>query len=210
MERTTTAVFVLLSAAYVGLTLLEPFPVSWLIKILPLSFLITNSIRSVSCNKHKFLIAGLVFSCFGDVFLDVDQIQLFVFGLGSFLIAHIFYMISFMPLRKLTKNMIIIMVGYVAYALVMFYFILPGLNSLFIPVLVYMSVLMLMGIMTLLSDASNFWLVLGGASFIVSDSLIGLDKFYSPIPYAGVFIMISYYFAQFALVKGIFLNRREF
>jgi len=209
MNKSHTTIFVVLSAAYIGSTLLGPFPFSWLVKILPLTFLITNSVRSVSCNKHKFLIAGLVFSCFGDIFLDVDRTQLFVFGLGSFLIAHIFYMISFMPLRKITKNMIAIMTGYITYALVMFYFILPDLNNLFVPVLVYMSVLMLMGITTLLSKNSNIWLVLGGASFIVSDSLIGLDKFHSPITNAGVLIMISYYFAQFSLVKGMFFVTRD-
>jgi uncharacterized membrane protein YhhN len=68
---------------------------------------------------------------------------------------------------------------------------------------------MLMGVFTLLSKISNLWLILGGISFIVSDSIIGIDKFYSPIPHAGILIMISYYFAQFSLVKGIFFVTRD-
>ena len=209
MNRTNTTIFVALSAAYIVSTLIGSYPFSWLVKIFPLTPLIATSIQFATSKQHKLLIAGLAFSGFGDIFLDVDRTQLFVFGLGSFLIAHIFYMISFMPVKKITIKLATFVVGYVSYALIMFYFILPGLNDLLLPVLIYMSVLMLMGIMTLLSKASNHWLVLGGTSFIFSDTLIGFDKFYSTIPYAGILIMISYYFAQYALVKGVFSDRYD-
>jgi len=85
----------------------------------------------------------------------------------------------------------------------------PGLNELFLPVLGYMSVLMLMGVFTLVSKKSNFWLIIGGISFIISDSIIAVDKFYEPIPYSHYFIMITYYFAQFSLVTGVFQKRNQ-
>ena len=72
-----------------------------------------------------------------------------------------------------------------------------------------MEILLLMAITTLLSTKSNQWLIIGGLSFVLSDSLIGLDKFYQPIVGAHYFIMVSYYFAQFALFKGFLLAEQK-
>jgi uncharacterized membrane protein YhhN len=67
-----------------------------------------------------------------------------------------------------------------------------------------MGILLMMAIATLVSKRTNVWLVIGGLSFVLSDSLLGIDKFYFPIPHATLFIMVSYYFAQFSLVKGYY------
>jgi len=155
---------------------------------------------------HKLFIIGLFFSALGDFFLDYDRVNWFVFGLGSFLVAHLFYIFSLKPF--VTKAIVVkrlpIIAIYGVYGISMFSLIYSGLGELFIPVFVYMTVLLLMGVTTLLSEKSNTWLVIGGISFILSDSIIGIDKFYQEIPYATFLIMSSYYFAQFSLVKGIF------
>lgn len=46
--------------------------------------------------------------------------------------------------------------------------------------------------------------MIGGLSFVMSDSLIGINKFYQTIVYADFMIMTSYNFAQYALVRGLF------
>jgi uncharacterized membrane protein YhhN len=155
---------------------------------------------------HKLFIIGLVFSAFGDFFLDYDRVNWFVFGLGSFLVAHLFYIFSLKPFvaKSIVIKRLPIIAIYCVYGISMFSLIYSGLGELFIPVFVYMTVLLLMGVTTLLSEKTNTWLVIGGISFIFSDSLIGLDKFYQEIPYATLLIMSTYYFAQFSLVKGIF------
>ncbi len=81
-----------------------------------------------------------------------------------------------------------------------------NLDALFWPVLLYMLVILLMSMASWMTSHSNTFLVLGGLSFILSDSLIGLTKFYQPMEYAGTAIMVTYYLAQFALVTG-FLRR---
>ncbi|GHB57567.1 hypothetical protein GCM10008107_03090 [Psychrosphaera saromensis] len=77
------------------------------------------------------------------------------------------------------------------------------LNELFIPVFVYILVLLAMAVGTLLSSKSNKWMVIGGVFFVVSDSLIGLTKFYIEIPQSQLWIMITYYAAQYCLVNGL-------
>jgi uncharacterized membrane protein YhhN len=46
------------------------------------------------------------------------------------------------------------------------------------------------------------WIVLGAFSFILSDSLIALDKFLHPLPYNNYSVMITYYAAQWMIVHG--------
>jgi uncharacterized membrane protein YhhN len=160
--------------------------------------------------SYKLFIIGLFFSAFGDFFLGYDPVNWFVLGLGSFLVAHIFYILSLRPFfeRVGAIKRLPVVVLYCLYGVCMFSLIYGGLGDLFIPVFVYMTVLLLMGITTLLSQKSNKWLIIGGVSFILSDSLIGLDKFYQPIPFESLFIMSTYYLAQFSLVKGLFVTNK--
>ena len=91
----------------------------------------------------------------------------------------------------------------------MFTLFINGLAELFIPVLAYMVVLLLMALATVFSHRSNLWLVLGGISFVLSDSLIGFDKFNSAIVQNQLWVMATYYFAQFALVKGYLMSLKK-
>ena len=43
---------------------------------------------------------SLLFSSLGDVFLGLDAEKLFVFGLSSFLLAHLLYMVLFIRNRR--------------------------------------------------------------------------------------------------------------
>jgi uncharacterized membrane protein YhhN len=65
-----------------------------------------------------------------------------------------------------------------------------------------MVILLLMALATVFSEKSNGWLIAGGISFVISDSLLGFNKFYMPVAQADVLIMVSYYFAQFSLLMG--------
>jgi len=201
--------FLVFASLFIFSTLLPPFPFSWALKLLPIVILLHFTWQQLLLtreNAHKIFLLGLVFSAFGDFFLDYDRVNWFIFGLGSFLVAHLFYIFSLMPIAL--KRVPIILI-YCLYGIGMFSFIYGGLAELFIPVLVYMTVLLLMGITTLISKKSNAWLIIGGISFIISDSLIGLNQFYQEIPNASFWIMTCYYFSQFSLVKGMFEQKQN-
>lgn len=202
MNLKTTALFLLTSAFYCVSTFTNDYPLHWLTKIVPILILLTTLILSLKDNKNKevkLFITGLVFCMGGDVFLAVDRENLFIFGLGSFLIGHIFYISALFPLEAKNKLGI---TGLAICGVIIMSVLLGKLGSLLIPVLAYMLVLLAMAATTMLSKSSNVWLILGGVCFTASDSLIGLDKFLSPIPHAGLFIMVTYYLAQYALVRG--------
>ena len=209
MTRSHVNIFLIVTSVYLVSTFFKPYPLSWVLKLLPIIILLHFSLKRTFETKeriHKLFIVGLAFSALGDFFLGYDPVNRFVLGLGSFLVAHIFYIFSLKPLLPIAGviKRLPIIVLYCLYGVCMFSLIYAGLGDLFIPVFVYMAILLLMGITTLLSQKSNKWLLIGGISFILSDSFIGLDKFYQEIPFASFFIMSTYYFAQFSLVKGLF------
>lgn len=209
MNTKTTLLFILLAANFVLSTLLNPYPLSWAVKLLPMLLLIGIAwlLLKEKSRNGKFFIAGLVFSACGDFILDYDREYWFIFGLGAFFIAHLFYLASLKPyVTTLHRPKLIIAVtAYILYGVFMLTLLSDGLGDLFIPVVAYMTILLMMALATVFSEKSNTWLVLGGISFVLSDSLIGFDKFYSPIAYVDIAIMSTYYFAQFALLKG-FIN----
>ena len=44
--------------------------------------------------------------------------------------------------------------------------------------------------------------LLGATAFVLSDSLLAVNKFYQPFAYAGIFIMLTYCAAQYFIVRG--------
>src|SRR4051794_19654934 len=92
-------VYWIFACLYLGLSVIAPYPGSFLIKCVPalsLSYLLFRSKES----SLKAMAIGYLFSATGDIFLDIDRIKLFVFGLAAFLLAHIGYSVTFFKLFK--------------------------------------------------------------------------------------------------------------
>jgi len=206
MNQNISRLYILFAGIFIISTFFKPYPFSWLIKLIPISFLIYGLFRSKTLPHHTLFLFGLIFSAFGDFFLDYGRDNLFIFGLGAFLIAHLFYLFSLRPIE--TKRLLPVFC-YVIYGCWMLWILKPELGQMLIPVSIYIFVLLLMGSFTLVSKKSNNWLVIGGLSFVISDSLIGINKFYYPIAFSHPMIMMTYYFAQFALVKGILAHNDD-
>ena len=206
MNIKQTALFAVFAIIFILSTYYAPYSLSWLVKILPMLILIFITLKQSESTTDKLFLTGLIFSMAGDFFLDYDRVNWFIFGLVSFLTAHLFYLMCLWPVER---KRLVAVIFYPLFGIAMFSIITPGLGELFVPVVAYMSILLFMGIFTVISKKSNLWLIIGGVSFIISDSLLAFDKFYTPIAYSHVLIMVTYYFAQFSLVKGVFKNRSK-
>ncbi len=191
---------------YKGLADIEIFVKPLLMPILILYVFVYSSIRD---NIFYLLVAALFFSCIGDVLL-LEKLNIFIGGLASFLIAHICYIFSFKkPIKKsyIDQNKMLLL-PFLALGFGMIFLIKDNLGELLIPVIVYTSVIILMGIFALNRKGtvinSSFNLVFLGASmFMLSDSLIALTRFYKPIVYDGVWIMLFYGTGQYLITEGI-------
>ena len=190
--------------------IVKPF----LLLVLLTYFLKSKSIRSFSTTTMTF---ALVFSWAGDVFLlfENEGASMFLFGLVSFLIAHICYIVVFQRLSKKSRPspmrypltaLLVIFCGLLVFLLW------PGLGNMEIPVMLYASVIAIMGISAVFRQGPGSGLVLIGALFfIASDSILAYDKFFTPVEFGRLYIMGTYLIAQFLIVQGIlnFLNQQE-
>ena len=168
-----------------------------------------NSNHLLSKTRNLMLLA-LLFSLLGDVLLMFvhKSANFFISGLISFLIAHIMYIFVFLKNRNYEKNTLLFSGILLIYGASIFYFLHDGLGDLFIPVLIYMTIILLMANTAFSRKGSvpilSYNLVLIGAIlFIISDSLLAINKFYQPIYLAHTSIMFTYTLAQLFIVFGV-------
>lgn len=169
----------------------------------------------------KFLIlAALIFSWLGDVFLLFDKIEksYFIYGLSSFLLAHLSYIFYFWFMRKINGVRklpnIFLLTGIVIYVSIFLAVLAANVNNLFIPLSVYALVISVM----LIASLSAFDLkeniygkicVAGTFLFVVSDSVLAINRFVAPLPLAPFFIMLTYAAAQFLITEGSLRNLKK-
>ncbi len=75
---------------------------------------------------------------------------------------------------------------------------LNGLGSVYF----YLTAITLMGIFAALRAAKNKFTIYGALSFIVSDSIIAVNRFMVPVPAVDYIVMVTYYLALFLIVYG--------
>ena len=174
-------------------------------------FLIETNFAKV--NNSRLLILGLIFCWLGDVLLMFEYKDpiFFILGLAGFLIGHIFYILYFskqsaVP-QKLKEKKMMMLLPVLLYVLLLLYILYPSLGDLKIPVIVYAIVLASMLSMALwqsqkIDSAIARLFIAGAISFVLSDSLLALNKFSHPFSSAGFLIMFTYCLAQYLIVLG--------
>lgn len=149
---------------------------------------------------RRAILAGLALSALGDVFLMLPG-DWFVFGLGSFLCAHVAYLAA-LTRRARAFAALWPFLAYAALAGAVLSVLWPPLpGELRVPVVVYVAVLAAMA-----AQAAAVWwrrrtratalAALGGLSFVVSDATLAIDRFAAPFAAASVAVLASYWVAQ--------------
>jgi uncharacterized membrane protein YhhN len=77
-----------------------------------------------------------------------------------------------------------------------------------LPVAVYVVVISLMaaqawGRSVYFNNSTSAWTAWGATAFMLSDTLLAIDTFVNPLPYAGWWVLSSYYLAQALMVSGL-------
>lgn len=160
---------------------------------------------------RKWIVLALFFSWGGDVLLMFQENNelFFLLGLSSFLLAHIFYILFFHFIRvgeQIRSNGWFLLVVVIYYS-VLLSWLSPYLGNFKLPVRIYGVIICMMLMMamhlTALKNQKAGWLTLGGAIlFVLSDSVLAVNKFYISFGTAGLVVMLTYGAAQFYLVKG--------
>jgi uncharacterized membrane protein YhhN len=214
--------FLIFSIIYIVLLLAGLDAITWYLKPFLLPFLFYAVVKSNPFKTRKWLLAALLFSWIGDcILLFADKGKLyFILGLAAFLIAHILFIVLFSLQESVHKSFKkpLFWVGFACatvYLVGMLSVLLPSLGDLRFPIIVYALTITIM-LKTALkgtfdwSGNSKYIVFLGAAFFVLSDSILAIDKFHSPIASASYSIMATYLIAQFYITSGILeLNQKK-
>lgn len=214
IQKKISLAFLLLAAIDITGLLIQSDRLHYVAKPLLIPALLLLLYFTASQVKGKtLLMAGLVFSWMGDVLLMFESRDklFFIFGLVCFLTTHVFYIIYFLRIRpaniSLLKKQPILMALVPAYGITLVWQLYPHLGDLKLPVMVYAAVICTMLLCSLhvylkVNKKAAVYYLSGAAAFVLSDSLLAVNKFYEPFAYAGVFIMLTYCAAQYFIVRG--------
>lgn len=173
-------------------------------------FFVFNTSATVTPFK-KWVLAALFFSWAGDVLLMFQEKipDFFLFGLAAFLLTHICYIIFFhsIRLKEGIRGRPWLLVPVAVYYTGLIFFLSPYLDDMKMPVIIYGLVISFMLVLALHmlfirnKDAGKL-LAIGAVFFVISDSVLAINKFYLPFGTASVVIMLTYGLAQYLIVKG--------
>ncbi len=173
-----------------------------LFKLIPMLLIIILAFTSKEKvpRYHLLICIGLIICAIGDY-----TIQWFIIGLVSFLIGHLFYITAFLGTNEqkvpsAAKGILllagVIMVGVISGTLIG-----RGELVLAIAVFAYVAVILTMG-WTSFRTGSRF-AIIGAMLFLISDTVLALNKFILDVPYSHQLIMFTYYGAQIFIALSI-------
>lgn len=158
-----------------------------------------------------WLVAALAASLLGDVLLMGPQ-HWFVGGLLAFLVAHLCYLVLLSRDAPWWHSRLALAFTLGAGA-AMTAWLWPGLPAaLRIPVGVYVTAIALMVAQALgraqaLGTPQARWVGLGAGLFMLSDSLLAVNRFMQPLPLAGLWVLATYFSAQICIAANVLPTR---
>ncbi|KMK78326.1 hypothetical protein AB990_01320 [Alkalihalobacillus pseudalcaliphilus] len=158
--------------------------------------------------KYLAIVLGLIVCMIADGVI----VYSFLGGLIVFLTGHIFYLYAFLKISVNKRKSGIVSFPFLIYMTIMGYLLISamvdsGETALVIPVILYILVIGFMGITAVWTN--DKYAMIGAILFIISDSFLAWNMFVESISYSHVWIMTTYYGAQFFIATSIgYFNKR--
>ena len=163
---------------------------------------------------RRWISIGLLFGLGGDILLDIPEAYLanqFVLGLGSFLIGHLAYIRAYTTETRRLAPLGLAFAAICGGGMLAILNSSPeGLGAFFLPVAIYALVISAMlwravariGAPGVPRDSAL--LAAGGALlFVISDAMIGINRFVQPFDAAPYAIIITYWLGQFGIAASV-------
>ncbi|HTO99952.1 MAG TPA: lysoplasmalogenase [Anaerolineales bacterium] len=155
----------------------------------------------------RAVVLGLNFSLAGDVFLMLPH-ERFMQGLVAFLLAHICYIVAFHG-GAAARGFAWVLLGLLAFGAAVLAYLWKGVPPrMRIPVLIYMTAILLMASLAVgralgQPSAKTLSAALGALLFVASDSLLAINRFRRPFHPAQAFILGVYFAAQYLIALSV-------
>ena len=173
-----------------------------------------SAVKGTNFKDKTLFISAIIFALLGDTFLMFQRQNslFFMLGLGAFLLMQIGYSLFFNREIKIKKSLLfrkpywIILV--IVYALTLYKIVSENVGGLKGAILVYTICIATMLLSAInrfgqISQNSFRWVFFGALFFLISDSVLAINKFAGAVPYAGFWIMSTYTLAQYLIVRGV-------
>lgn len=155
----------------------------------------------------NWLLLGLCLSWLGDLLLiPKERKELFLAGIGSFLLAHVAYSIAFLSLGFDAPVFFLASLLALVLAVLLYRWLARGLSGLFVIfVPLYLVVIMVMVVFSLSTTVvtGDFMLLLGAVLFAISDVSVARDRFIAPGFINRLWGLPLYYIAQIILALSV-------
>ncbi len=179
----------------------------YIFKPLTMVFILLIAILGqVSLPFYKYMIiAGLIFSLAGDIFLMLPTDR-FVAGLVAFLLAHLFYSAAFAS--EISVLIWWPLIPFVIYGIAIYIILASSLGKLRLPVLIYVAVILIMAWLAwerLIQTGQTGALLaaIGAILFIISDTILAIDRFRGTFKLSRASNLITYFAAQLLIAGSI-------
>jgi len=188
----------------------KPFIMIWIV-----GYFLYHS-KNIEKTVVRLALLGFFFSWCGDLFMIfASEFKYFVLGIASFLIAQVLYAFLFLYTINLSGKKSFLkkkpywLIPYIAFGLIMYILLFSQLDTVLrIAIFIYIVAILTMSAMALNRygnghPVSFSYVFAGSLLFVLSDSMIAINRFLLPIPYEGIFIMTTYIGAQYLIMRGL-------
>jgi uncharacterized membrane protein YhhN len=152
------------------------------------------------------ILLGLAACLAGDAFMMLKK-KMFVEGLVAFLFGHLFYISAFLAVMRPRADLGTILPLFI-FASAMLTILFPHLGRLKVPVALYILVIMIMaGLATQryvdVGGAAAFKAFLAAVLFVISDSVLAINRFVRPFTAAQPLVLSAYFAAQLLFALSV-------
>jgi len=172
---------------------------------------------------HWLVILAFFFSWAGDLLLMFGwKNEMFFFaGVGGFFLSQITYIQVFRKYsvsegKKIFARKPIWILPFAIYLVSIYLYVYPHLEGIMKPV-VALYACSLIGMCAaafnrigLVNSSSFQILFIGAIFFVISDSLLAINKFANPIPISGFLVMSTYMLAQYLIMLGLIRSSNSY
>jgi uncharacterized membrane protein YhhN len=161
--------------------------------------LVVEAGKSASPAYRIAIGAGLVASLVGDIFM-MPRRKRFAAGVAAFLVAQLCYAFAFLSGIRFRFAPVPALV-LLAYGAVLFVILNPGLKRMRVPVIVYILAISAMALTAIeryvqTGGPASLAACTGAVLFLISDSVLAVDRFVRPFRAAQAAILSTYFAAQ--------------
>ena len=165
--------------------------------------------RGLGDPSIMFLLLALVLCLAGDVLLLAEGDGRFLAGLSAFLLGHLAYAVLFLHLGLAAGwwalAAVVGLLGLLSFGVRIIRAAFgtegPAGAGLGVGVTAYIAVICVMAVLGWWTG--HVWIGLGASIFVVSDTILGWNKFVRALPWGPVAVMVTYLAAQALLVIGV-------